>query len=173
MSRGRISKYETDVKTRFEELEKWLKSGATDKEIAGLLNINAGTLCDYKNKYPEFSEFIKKCRKTAVLEVKAALFKRACGYDYSEKKTVTINVKFPESVARLLRDSGVNVSELETPQMVKTELTEKQVAPDPASAMILLKHWAKDEKWTNDPQMLEMKKQELELKKKIAKEKEW
>ena len=38
--------------------------------------------------------------------------------------------------------------------------------------MILLKHWAREEGWTNDPQSLELKKEELELKKE-KQESEW
>ena len=57
--------------------------------------------------------------------------------------------------------------------MVRTEIYEKQALPDPASAMILLKHWARDEGWTNDPATLELRKQELELKKQKQEEEDW
>ena len=85
VKQGRPNKYDSDVKPRFEEIKEWLKLGATDKEIAENLGINKATLCEYKKKYPEFSKLIKIGRKTPVLAIKAALYKRAVGYDYEEK----------------------------------------------------------------------------------------
>lgn len=57
--------------------------------------------------------------------------------------------------------------------MIREERYTKAALPDPASAMILLKHWAKDEGWTSDPQQLELRKQELELKKKQIEMEDW
>ena len=112
--------------------------------------MHADYFCDYKNRYSEFNEFLKKSRKNPILQIKGALFKRACGFQYSEKKIIT--------------------NELGE---VKEEVYIKQALPDPASAMILLKHWAKDEGWTNDPAQLALKKKELELKEKALEAEEW
>ena len=49
----------------------------------------------------------------------------------------------------------------------------KTALPDPACAMILLKHWDKAGGWTNDPATLELKKQEIELKKKESEKNNW
>ena len=144
---GRPSKYETDVKPRFDEITEWLNAGATDKEIAENLGLNKSTFCEYKKQYPELNELIKNGRKKAILAIKAALFKRACGFKY-EEKTVVDSEK-----------NGVTVT-----------ITTKQVLPDPASAMILLKHWDKEGGWTNDPATLALKKEELEIKKKQSEE---
>lgn len=147
---ARPSKYESDVKPRFEEITEWLTIGATDREIADNLGINKATMCEYKKKYAEFNELIKNGRKKPVQAIKAALFRRATGFVYTEK-TTTISEK-----------NGY------------TEQTfEKYALPDPASAMILLKHWDKEHGWTNDPQQLELKKQELELKKKHLESEVW
>jgi len=50
---------------------------------------------------------------------------------------------------------------------------EKYALPDPASAMILLKHWDKDNEWCNDPASLKIKKEELKLKKKQMESEVW
>ena len=81
---GRPSKYERDVKPRFEEIKEWLKLGATDAEIAENLGVHKGTLCKYKNEFNEFNELIKNGRKQPVEQIKAALFKRATGFTYNE-----------------------------------------------------------------------------------------
>ena len=143
MKKGRPSKYESHVKPRFEEIAEWLKSGATDKEIAENLGVNQKVFCKYKSEYSELNELCKNGRLKAVQAIKAALFKRATGFSYTEKKII---------------NSEKNGKTVET--------YVKYSAPDPASAMILLKHWDKENEWCNDPATLELKKQELELKKK-------
>lgn len=148
--RGRPNKYLENVKPRFAEIIEWLKAGATDKEIAENLGVNQRVFCKYKNEYSELNELIKNGRKKAIQEIKAALFKRACGFNYTEKKIV---------------ESEKNGKTVET--YVKAAL------PDPASAMILLKHWDKENEWTSDPAMLELKKEELEMKKKHIESEVW
>lgn len=147
---GRPSKYESDVKPRFAEIEEWLKIGATDKEVAENLGVNKATLCEYKKRFPEFNELIKTARKLPVQAIKAALFKRATGFAYTEK-TITHSEK-----------NGLTV-----------QTFEKYALPDPASAMILLKHWDKETEWTQDPARLNLQKQELELKKKHLESEDW
>ncbi len=159
---ARPNKYDSDVKPRFDEITEWLQIGATDREIADNLGINKATMCDYKKKYAEFNELIKNGRKKPVQAIKAALFKRATGFTYSEKKIVRKQI--------LLKGED----ETEIPAtLVQVEEYEKCALPDPASAMILLKHWDKEHGWTNDPQQLELKKQELDLKKKHIESEVW
>ena len=173
MKTGRPSKYETHVKPRFAEIKEWLKAGATDKEIAQNLGINAKVLCKYKNQFNDLNELFKNGRITAVQEIKAALFKRATGFSYTEKKTVTERMKLPKEMKQFLLECGFDAEKMENPELVKTETCEKYVLPDPVSAMILLKHWDKETEWTQDPATLKLKKQELELKKKQAEQANW
>ena len=146
---GRPSKYDSDVKPRFEEIKEWLKIGATDKEVAENLGINKATMCEYKKKYSEFNELIKSGRKQPVQAIKAALFKRATGFSYSEKKEIRKAIVITEDDEKI------------PAELVQTETYTKYALPDPASAMILLKHWDKENEWTNDPASLELKKQEF------------
>lgn len=150
MAKGRPNKYDSDVLPRFEEIKEWLKIGATDKEIAENLGINKATICEYKKRYPEFNELIKNGRKVPIQAIKAALFKRATGFHYTEKTIV---------------DSEKN-GMTETTYM-------KYSVPDPASAMILLKHWDHSMEWTQDPASLRIKKAELELKKEHLESGDW
>lgn len=150
MRTGRPNKYETNVKPRFSDIKEWLKLGATDKEIAENLGVNPKVLCRYKNEYSDLNELWKNGRKKAVQDIKAALFKRATGFTYTEKKTI------------VSEKNGLTI-----------ETYDKYALPDPASAMILLKHWDKENEWTQDPAQLELKKQELELKKKHMESEVW
>ena len=56
---------------------------------------------------------------------------------------------------------------------VRTEKVIKTVVPDPASCMILLKHWDKYDEWTNEPALLKLKKEELKLKKEQIENENW
>lgn len=170
---GRPSKYETSVKARFDEIAEWLKTGATDKEIAENLGVNKSTFCAYKKQYPELTEFIKKGRKVPVQAIKAALYKRATGFTYSEKKTVIEYEEWDADIKNALAELGMDVSNLDKRRLVRVEVYEKAALPDPASAMILLKHWDKENEWTNDPATLRIRKQELEMKKQQIESGEW
>lgn len=147
---GRPSKYETHVKARFPEIKEWLQAGATEAEIAENLGIHKSVFCKYKKQFKELNDLCKNGRKQAVQEIKAALFKRATGMNYTETK--------------MTEDSE---------GYWKRETTTKYALPDPTAAMMLLKHWDKDAGWTSDPQSLELKKEEFELKKKHFESEEW
>ena len=147
---GRQDKYASHVKARFDEIRKWCEIGATDKEIIKLLGISTSAFYRYKERQSEFRELLKDSRRVPVLEIKAALYRRATGFVYEETTTTEDSDGYS-----------------------KTVTVRKQALPDPASAMILLKHWAKDEGWTNDPQQLEIKRQELELRKQQAEREDW
>lgn len=152
--RGRKSKYETHVKPRFKDIVKWCKRGATDEEIIKALGIGKTAFYEYKQKYAELTELIEKNRVDAVEEIKSALFKKAIGFQYVEIKEI----------------NGINSHGL---TFSKTEKTTKTALPDVAAGLVLLKHWAKDEEWTNDPQSLKLRREEFEHKKKIEDENSW
>ena len=174
---GRPSKYESHVKPRFEEIKAWLQVGATDKEIAENLGIHKSMMCKYKTEYREFNELLKNGRKMPIQEIKAALYKRATGCHYSEKKTVIEYEEWDPQIKDALSTIGFDVDKVGQRKLVRVEIMEKYALPDPASAMILLKHWDKDEngnaQWASDPAMLEIKKEELDLKKKHAESEVW
>lgn len=65
-------------------LEAWARDGLTDEQIAHNMGIAAGTLYDWKNKYPEISEALKKGKEIVDIIVENALLKRALGYQYTE-----------------------------------------------------------------------------------------
>ncbi len=84
----RKSKYETSIRHKLILVEGWARNGLTDDQIAKNLGIHPSTLYDYKNKYPKFSESLKKGKEVIDFEVENALLKSALGYEYKEQ-TVT------------------------------------------------------------------------------------
>ena len=152
--RGRKSKYETHVKSRFDEITAWLEEGLTDKEIYPRLGIGKNAFYKYKNDYEELRDLLKKGRVQKVEQLKNSLFKKAIGFSYQEKKEI--------------RESNGDV---------RIEIYTKTSLPDPTAALILLKHWDKDNdgkaKWMSDPATHKLREAELELKKTQAENNNW
>ena len=84
---ARKSKYETHVKPYLDEIQGWAMSGLTDEQIADNLNIGTSTLHEYKKKYPEFLESLKKGKDIADAQVVNALHRSATGFVYYEETT--------------------------------------------------------------------------------------
>lgn len=109
---ARPSKYETHVQPRLTEIADWARNGVTDKQIGENLGISQDTFIEYKKRYPEFSECLKRTRELVDAEVENALLKRALGYTYKETtievdadgrkkaKTITREV-IPDTLAQL------------------------------------------------------------------------
>lgn len=144
-----MSKYETHVKPRFKEIEKWIGEGATQVIIAKKLGISERTLRDYLRKYAEFAELYKSGQIDLVEDLRGVLFKKAKGFQFTEtEKTV---------------ENGIVTKEV---TKIKTAL------PDVAAINLLLKNYDKSN-WANDPQLLELKKEELKIKKEQAENENW
>ena len=70
------SKWE-QVKNKLMLVEGWARDGLTDKQIANNLNISEDTFYEYKKRYSEFSESLKKGKEIVDYEVENALLKTA------------------------------------------------------------------------------------------------
>lgn len=67
-----------------EVLKGWARSGLTDEQIAENCGIAVRTLYEWKNRYPQIMQALKKGKAWADTEVENALFRRAIGYEYDE-----------------------------------------------------------------------------------------
>ena len=145
--RGRKSKYETNVQPHLDQIKEWAKIGATEKEICGALDIATSTFYEYKNQYSELSNALRAGRINVVLNIKAALYKKAIGFEYEERRGVK-------------KDGGNG------DQMV-TEIYKRYCPPDTTAAAMLLRNY--DEEWRDrDTASNDFRQQELELKKALA-----
>ena len=146
---GRPSKYQTHVKPYLEQIKKWAEQGATEKQIAKQLGIAYSSFCEYKIKYSELSEILKeKDMKPLIEELRGALVRRAIGFEYKEKK-------------EYIREDP------ETGKRVKyIEVTTKQSLPDTTAIFGALNIY--DENYVRDRANHELRKEDLELRKKLA-----
>lgn len=154
MAGGRPSKYEKFVKPRLFEISEWRRIGWTEEEIAKELGLSRRTLTQYKHLYPEFLRALKNETEELVKELRGALVRRAKGYQYVETKKI--------------------YERNEDGQLVhtRTEETTKSQPADVAALNLALKNFDR-ENWSNDPQLLALKREELELKKKQIEKDDW
>lgn len=150
---GRKSKYD-QVAKRIPEILAWRRQdGLTEKQIAEKLGIHISTLQNYKNTYPEFAEVMKEAKQAIISDVLSSLIKRAKGYSYEEKK-----VYQKEESGKLA---------------TYTEITTHHEPPNVAACSLLLKNLDKEHDWSDNPTMLAVKREEVELRKKLAEADEW
>lgn len=168
---GRKSKYFTHVQPRLLEIMEMCRT-MTETQIAEALSVGASTFQAYKTEFPELAECLKKGRQNLVAELRGALIKKATGYDYTETKETTERVKWPEDVRAMLLDAGFTPEQIDSARTVKTEVAHKKMSPDVAALNLALKNYDK-EHWANDPQQLELKKKELELREKQIENNSW
>jgi len=149
---GRKSKYETHVKPYLSQIEEWYQDLDEQQIAVERLGIAVSTFENYKKKYPELREALKKGRQHLVGELKASLKKKAKGFYYEETKT------------SIREENGKRV------QVV--EKYKKYAQPDTGAIHLLLKNY--DPTWTNDDQTtIDLKREQLELAKQKAENDNW
>ena len=160
--RGKPRKYDEYVKPYLTLISEWCRT-MTERQIAEKLGIAYSTFNQYKLDYSELREAIKKGRQNLVAELRSSLIRRANGYDYVETKQTTEQIKLSEEMREALADAGFGKEQIENVQIVKTEV---------AALNLALKNYDK-ENWANDPQMLDIRKKELELRERQIENSEW
>lgn len=83
-------------------LEGWARDGLTDEQLSTNMGIGTRTLYEWKEKYPQISQAIKKGKEVVDYQVENALLKRALGYDYQEEK-VEISEKDGKKVTQTIK----------------------------------------------------------------------
>ena len=66
------------------KLQGWARDGLSDEQIAHNMGISRSTLSEWKNKYSDIADTLKKTKEIVDREVENALFRRAMGYKYDE-----------------------------------------------------------------------------------------
>ena len=145
---ARPSKYDTEIKPHLDEIREAVAAGATDKEIAKAFGIAESTIYKYKKTKKEFSQAFMRGREKVVIEIKAALLKKALGFEYEEEKRVGKKDK-----------NGENI--------ILIERYKRQSLPSETAAAMLLRNY--DENWRdNDNGTAKIRQQEADLRKAIA-----
>lgn len=72
------------------KLGAWARDGLTDKDMANNIGIAQSTFNEWKNKYPELKDTLKKNKEVADIIIENALYKKATGYNVLLKKTFKV-----------------------------------------------------------------------------------
>ena len=115
MAKGKYTEWiESDG---LEQLRAWARDGLTDEQIAHNMGICRDTLYEWKKRFPDMADALKKGKDAVDLEVENALLKRAMGYEYTETRTETT-------------EDG----------MTRTVVTQKAMPPDTTAQIFWLKN---------------------------------
>lgn len=127
MAKGKFNKWLTA--DGLLQLEAWARDGLTDEEISKNIGISRSTLSEWKNRFSDISDALKKGKEIVDIHVENSLLKRALGYDYTE---VT--------------------KELVNGQMVAVKEVTKHILPDTTAQIFWLKN-RNPEKWRDSRQL--------------------
>lgn len=149
---GRKGKYETHVKPYLQQISEWYQDMDERQIAVERLGIAVSSFENYKKKYPELREALRKGKEQLISELKASLKKKAKGFTYEETKTT-------------IRDEGGK-------KVTTIEKFKKYAQPDTGAIHLLLKNI--DPSWTNDDQTtIDLKREQLELARQKAENDNW
>lgn len=102
------------------KLEAWARNGLTDEQIASNIDIARPTLYEWKKKYPDINDALKRGKEVVDIEVENSLLKAAKGYFVDEEKTY--------------------ISEVNGVVTKRKEITKKYIAPNTTAQIFWLKN---------------------------------
>ena len=149
--RGRKSKYEEAVKPYLEEINKKVREGVIEEEIAKSLGISVATLNNYKLKYPELKEALSKDKGADVLQklINAGI-ESACGY-------------YKDEITKTKLDDGSE----------RTIVSRRWYPANATLNRFYVMNYGKDKGFVDSPLDYELKKAKQELDEAILKDKNW
>ena len=121
--------YETfaKCKSNFELVKGLFREGLSIPQVCRYLGISEQTFYKWKSTYPEFEAATVEGREAADYAVENALYRKAVGFAYTEKKIIERNG-----------------------EIVQKEIYQKQALPDSTACAIWLNN-RQPEKWKKEP----------------------
>lgn len=110
------------------QLEAWARNGLTDEQIAANMGITRSTLNEWKKKYSDISDTLKRGKDIVDIQVENALLKRALGYTYIETTQERVGDYDPHT--------GLKTGS----HMEVTKTVTKEVQPDTTAQIFWLKN---------------------------------
>lgn len=153
---GAKSKYETLVKPYLDEINKKIREGITESEIAKALGISVATLNNYKIKHAELKDALNKNKGADVLQdlINAGI-EAAKGY-YKENETTVIT----------LDEDG-------KPAKRQKTITKQWFPPNPVLHKFYVLNFGKEQGLVNDPLEYELRKTKQEFEEAEQKARNW
>lgn len=120
----------------------WARDGLTDEQIAQNMGISRSTLNDWKTKYPDISDTLKKEKDVADRVVENSLYERAIGGIHQVKKTFKCKETYYDEQGRKCER-----------EILRTAIDEVYIPGDTTAQIFWLKN-RKPEVW-KDKQIVE------------------
>lgn len=153
MARGKYLKWIAEEGLAL--LSGWARDGLTDEQIAHNMGISRSTLNEWKKRYPDISDTLKRGKEVVDRQVENAMIKKALGYEFEEVTYASVIMSQEEYDERV--DAAVDVFNQENPKAtseerlafistiprtkeVVTKRVTKQVAPDVLAQIFWLKN---------------------------------
>lgn len=158
------SKWE-EIEKKLETIEAWASMGLSDTQIAFNLGISKDTFYRYKKDHSDFSDSLKRGKNVADFKVENALYKKATGYVIHETGAVKVKETYYDEKNNKCTREDVKVVDM--PKEVPADIQ-------------AIKFWLvnrKQGRWKDNPTrteidkaLLELKKEEVDERKKLMKE---
>ena len=123
-------------------VEGWARDGLTDEQIFKNIGISETTFYEWRNRFPEFAEALKRGKAPVDYHVENALYKKATGY--------TVKLKKPIKVKEKHQITGQGEVTKEHIEYVDEEV---YIAPDTTAQIFWLKNRRPD-KWRDKVEQL-------------------
>ena len=95
-------------------IEGWAREGLFDKDIAKKMNVSEATLNNYKKKFPEVKQALRKGKEIVDIEVENALFKKALGYNVPVQKAFKLkDIVYGENGKKISETERIEYAEEE------------------------------------------------------------
>ena len=155
MKRGAKNKYDSLVKPHLEDINKKIREGVTESEIAKALGISVASLNNYKSDHEELREALSKNKGSDILQdLVNAGHKAAIGYFVEEETTTVVFDK----------DGNPKKSKV---------INKRWIPANPTLNLFYVKNYGKEQGFVSDPLDYELKKAKQELDEELAKQKNW
>lgn len=121
-------------------LSGWARDGLTDEQIAHNIGISRSTLNEWKKKYSDISDTLKRGKEVVDRQVENAMIKNAMGYDYEEVTYGTVVMSSDEHAN--IVDAEVDVFNQQNPKATSKERL-RFIASIPRTKEVVIKRVTK------------------------------
>lgn len=137
MPRGKSDEWLTEEALLL--LEGWARDGLIDEQLAQKMGIGVRTLYEWKNKYPQIAQALKKGKEVIDFEVERKLLDTALGFKVKVQKPIKVKTeKHQVGENKIVEEKIVYAEE------------EIYIPPNPTAQIFWLKN-RKPEKWRDKP----------------------
>lgn len=112
-------------------LQDWARAGLTDNQISQKMGISKTTFYDWKNKFPEFADTLKRTKDIVDAEVESALNKKCLGFTVLVKRNIKVKeIEYNQTTGKKIK---------ETEKIVQV-FDEQYIPPDTTAEIFWLKN---------------------------------